>query len=262
LLLATNGDFYGTTSRGGAYDSGTVFKITAKGVFTTMYAFENETDGSRPAAGLIQADDGAFYGTTVSGGSGGGGTIFKVTPRGALTTLYSFSGSVTGSGPNGGLLQATDGNFYGMTAFGGSDDIGTIFEITPSGDFTTLHSFAGGLNGYYPYGALVQGTDGKLYGVTEYGGTNDDGMVFSLSIGLGPFVRTLPTSAKVETQVQILGTDLTAATNVAFNGSSALFTVVSASEITATVPVGATTGPVQVVTPTGTLSSNVPFRVR
>jgi uncharacterized repeat protein (TIGR03803 family) len=108
---------------------------------------------------------------------------------------------------------------------------------------------------------LVPATNGDLYGTTAFGGAYNDGTVFSLSVGLGPFVETLPTSGKVGAAVKILGTNLTGATSVSFNGTGAVFEVVSSSEITTTVPTGATTGTVQVVTPNGTLLSNVPFRV-
>jgi len=108
----------------------------------------------------------------------------------------------------------------------------------------------------------VQHTNGNLYGTTDDGGANGYGTVFRLSAGLGPFVVTLPTSATVGAAVKILGTNLTGATRVRFNGTAAAFTVASSSEITTTVPAGATTGTVEVVTPSGTLSSNAPFRVR
>jgi uncharacterized repeat protein (TIGR03803 family) len=125
---------------------------------------------------------------------------------------------------------------------------------------TTLHSF-NGTDGRLSFAGLVQDTDGNLYGTTADGGANGYGTVFSLSIGLGPFVETEPTAAKVAATVKILGTNLTGATGVNFNGKAATFTVVSSSEITAIVPTSATTGEVQVATPGGTLLSNVSFRV-
>jgi uncharacterized protein (TIGR03437 family) len=108
---------------------------------------------------------------------------------------------------------------------------------------------------------LAQDTNGNFYGTTVYGGQAELGSVFSLSVGLGPFVKTRPRSGKVGAALNILGSDLTGATSVTFNGTTAVFTVVSSSEITTTVPAGATTGKVQVATPSGTLSSTVPFRV-
>ena len=129
---------------------------------------------------------------------------------------------------------------------------------------TTLYSFCsqgGCTDGDRPLAGLVQATNGDLYGTAEYGGANKDGTVFNLSVGLGPFVETLPTSGSAGVAVKILGTNLTGATSGNFNGAGAVFEVVSSSEITTTVPAGATTGAVQVVTPNGTLTSNVPFRV-
>jgi uncharacterized repeat protein (TIGR03803 family) len=139
-----------------------------------------------------------------------------------------------------------------------------VFQQAPSGALTTLYIFCSQTNctdGEYPYATLIQGTNGTLYGTTEYGGAYDGGTVFSLSVGLGPFVETDPTSGEVGKAVKILGTDLTSATSVTFNGTAATFTEKSKSEITTTVPAGATTGEVKVVTPGGTLSSNVPFTV-
>ncbi|MGA2590581.1 MAG: choice-of-anchor tandem repeat GloVer-containing protein [Bryobacteraceae bacterium] len=268
LIQATNGDFYGTTS--GSSGVGTVFKITTGGKLTTLHSFCSQsgcTDGQYPYAGLVQATNGDFYGTTSAGGASGHGTVFKITPSGALRTLYSFcsqSGCTDGSGPYAGLIQATNGDLYGTTEYGGAYGYGTVFEMTPGGTLTTLYSFcaqSGCTDGQYPYAGLVQDTNGTFYGTTEYGGAYGDGTIFTLSVGLGPFVRTLPTSGKVGAAVKILGTGLTGSTSVTFNGTAATFTVVSASEITTTVPVGATTGTAQVVTPSATLSSNVPFQV-
>ena len=289
LVQATNGDLYGTTAAGGAnggtYGSGagTVFKITPSGTLATLYSFCSQsgcTDGEWPNAGLIQATNGDFYGTTWQGGANGGawgdgaGTVFKITPSGKLTTLYSFcsqSGCTDGENPYyGALVQATNGDLYGTTWQGGAsggawgNGAGTVFKITPSGKLTTLYSFcsqSGCTDGENPFAGLVQDTNGKFYGTTNRGGGNGAGTVFSLSVGLGPFVETRPTSGLVGKAVKILGTSLTGATSVSFNGTAATFTVVSATEITTTVPNGATTGKVQVVTPSARLSSNVSFRV-
>jgi uncharacterized repeat protein (TIGR03803 family) len=271
FILGTDGNLYGTTLAGGAHGDGTVFKITPSGTFTTLHSFCSQngcTDGEFPQTGLLQARDGNFYGTTILGGSYGNGTIFKMTPTGTLTTLYnvcSQSGCPDGNYLYAGLTQATDGNLYGSMDIGGANGYGTIFKITLSGTLTTLYSFcsqSGCTDGEYPGGPLVQHTNGNLYGTTDDGGANGYGTVFRLSAGLGPFVVTLPTSATVGAAVKILGTNLTGATRVRFNGTAAAFTVASSSEITTTVPAGATTGTVEVVTPSGTLSSNAPFRVR
>jgi hypothetical protein len=154
------------------------------------------------------------------------------------------------------MIHATDGNFYGSTST-------TLFKITSDGTFTTLYNFCLQQCSYTGVGALTQGTDGNFYGTTEIPGYNSSGgAAFSLSVGLAPFVETLPTSGAVGAAVQILGTNLTGATSVTFNGTVAAFTVVSSTLITTTVPSGASTGEVQVTTPSGTLLSNVAFVVQ
>jgi uncharacterized repeat protein (TIGR03803 family) len=267
LTQANDGNFYGTTGYGGAYGYGTVFRITPGGALATLYSFCAETgcpDG-RSANGVMQATDGNFYGTTWEGGlitsscPLGCGTIFKMTPAGVLTTLHGFSGT-DGSLPSAGLVQATDGNFYGTVGYGGAYGWGTVFKITAAGMLTTLHSFTSGLDGSYPFTGLVQVTDGNLYGTTAQGG-GYYGTVFKLTLGMGPFVKAQPTSGMVGAAVIIVGTNLTGATSVRFNGTAATFTVVSGSEITTTVPAGATSGSVAVLTPSGALKSNVIFRV-
>ncbi|HEV2378250.1 MAG TPA: choice-of-anchor tandem repeat GloVer-containing protein [Terriglobia bacterium] len=257
LVQATDGAFYGTTPYGGDSGAGTFFTITPSGTVTLLHSFDG-TDGSQPN-GLVQATDGNLYGTTYGGGADGYGTIFKISPSGTLTTLYSFD-ITDGQYPVAALIQATDGNLYGTTYAGGANGYGTIFTITPTGTLTTLHSFDG-TDGDDLVAGLVQDTNGILYGTTERGGATGEGTVFSLSVGLGPFVKTLPTSGKVGASVKILGTDLTGATSVTFNGTPATFVIGSANGIATTVPAGATTGTVQVVTPSGTFSSNVVFRV-
>jgi len=274
LVQAINGDFYGTTVYGGANSScaggcGTVFKMTPQGVLTTLYSFcsqANCADGEYPYAGLVQATDGNFYGTTYAGANGGG-TVFKISQSGTLTTLYSFCSQTNcadGETPYDGLVQGTDGNFYGTTSQGAVNNGGTIFKVTPGGALTTLYSFCSQANcadGSRSIGGLIQATSGLLYGTTSSGGTGSDGTVFSLSIGLRPFVKTSPTSGNVGAAVIILGNNLVGATSVSFNGTAATFKVISASAIKATVPTGATTGFVSVTTPSGTLKSNTKFRV-
>jgi uncharacterized repeat protein (TIGR03803 family) len=134
------------------------------------------------------------------------------------------------------------------------------FRTYPQGRLTTLHSFDGA-DGFDPFSGLLQATDGTFYGTTQQGGSDNDGTVFRLAVGLLPFVKTLPTSGTVRTAVIILGNHLTDATGVFFNGIPAAFKVVSSTEIMTTVPSGATTGKVEVKTSSGTLISNVNFRV-
>jgi uncharacterized repeat protein (TIGR03803 family) len=175
LVQATDGNFYGTTSGGGIYGQGMVFKITPGGLLTPLHSFDS-TDGANPTAGLIQATDGNFYGTTNRGGNGSG-TIFKITPEGTLTTLYSFCAQTNcpdGGLPYAGLIQASDGNFYGTTYGYGS--VGeTVFKITPGGTLTTLYT---GLN---PYGGLLQASDGNFYGTSVNGGAYGPGAVFKIT---------------------------------------------------------------------------------
>jgi uncharacterized repeat protein (TIGR03803 family) len=226
-----------------------------------------------PLAGLVQAANGNFYGTTYIGGTQSLGTVFELTPSGTLTTLYSFCSlggalCTDGSFPRAALVLATNGALFGTTESGGAGGGGTAFAITPSGTLTTLHNFcstsAGGVDctdGSDPVAGLVQDTDGKFYGTTLEGGANNYGTVFSISVGLGPFVETRPASGMTGRFVEILGSNLTGTTSVSFNGTAGTFKVVSSTLITTAVPSGAATGTVQVVTPSRTLSSNVPFRV-
>ncbi|HEV2382310.1 MAG TPA: choice-of-anchor tandem repeat GloVer-containing protein [Terriglobia bacterium] len=181
LVQGTDGNLYGTTNTGGRtacnspYGCGTVFKVSPAGTLTMLYKFcalANCADGSFPYAGLVLGTDQNFYGTTSAGGTHSAGTIFKITARGALTTIYSFCAQANcsdGSSPAAAMVQATDGNFYGVTGDGGTSTsctggCGTVFKITATGKLTTLHSFDAA-DGYHP-SSLVQGSDGDLYGTT------------------------------------------------------------------------------------------------
>ncbi len=195
LIQGTDGNFYGTTEFGGTYGDGTIFKMTPRGAVTILHSFGDGSladDGINPLAPLVQGSDGNFYGTTYSGTSMYGGNFFQMTPQGAVTILHSFGdGTVPSDGfyPQAGLIQGTDGNFYGTTESGGSVDAGTIFRITPQGSETILHNFADGEvpnDGTDPIAPLALGTDGNLYGTTEYGGTNYNGTIFQLQIKLAP----------------------------------------------------------------------------
>ncbi len=268
MTQAPNGKLYGTASDlGNAGSYGTVFTITPAGNFTVVHQFDN-TDGAYPFGGLILGADRNFYGQTDLGGAskfGSYGTVYKMTPAGKVTTLHSFE-QTDGDNPVSNLVQGTDGNFYGTASYGGKHpNFGTVFKITSSGTFTTLHNFDS-TDGSYPYAGLIQATNGKFYGATFGGGSSTAcsfgcGTVFSLSLGLGPFVEMLPNSGKVGAAVRILGTNLIGTTSVTFNGTAAKFTVISKSEIKTNVPSGATTGTVEVKTAKNTLESNVLFRV-
>jgi uncharacterized repeat protein (TIGR03803 family) len=143
LIQAADGDFYGTTYRSGALGlGGTVFKMTAAGAVTVLHAFTGgPSDGAQLRAGLVQGKDGNFYGTTQEGGAFGQGTVFTMTPAGAVTVLHSFAGGADGANPTAALIEGSDGNFYGTTFGGGPSDTGTVFRMTPGGNLTVLHAF-------------------------------------------------------------------------------------------------------------------------
>ncbi len=384
LVLATNGNFYGTSVFGGTNRHGTVFEMTPAGVVTVLHSFcdlTNCEDGAYPYAGVIQGTDGNFYGTTYEGGTTDEGTVFKLTPAGKLTVLHSFCVPVKatcpdGSNPYAGLVQGTDGNFYGAAYNAGGDEDGTIFKISSSGTFTLLDTL-NGTNQYSAYAALIQANSGELYGVSQGGGTygnhssgtvfetstagklstlfsfdntdgrnpegplvqgndgnfygtaydggnNDDcsygcgtlfkitsagklttlhdfietdgyavqagmmqsttgvfygttsaggdnasfcndgscGTIYSLSMGLAPFVSLIKSVGPEGSTVQILGQGFTGTKSVAFDGvDTKTFKVVSATYLTAVVPADAKTGAVVVTTPAGALTSNRIFRV-
>ena len=182
LVAGSDGYFYGVTSNGGDDNLGTVFQVSADGsTFSTLYYFASSV-GKHPNGALLQGRDGNFYGVSPLGGSNGYGTVFRITPSGAASVIYTFcpQGDCTAGGsPNGALLQTSDGNFYGG-AGGGTYDGGVIFKVTPGGALTTLHSFnrTDGLN---PNGTLVQGSDGNFYGTTVQGGAHGDGTVFQIT---------------------------------------------------------------------------------
>jgi uncharacterized repeat protein (TIGR03803 family) len=216
----------------------------------------------------VQASDGNFYGTTYGGGANNFGTVFKMAPDGTTTVIHNFNFSPDGGRPTAGLVQATDGNFYGATSDGGTLGFATLYKITPGGTYTVLYTFDQ-TTGAYPLVTLTQHTNGTLYGDTQKGGTGPNncgaqcsGVFYSLSGGLGPFVSLVTRAAKVGKTIGILGQGFTGTTGVSFGGTSAAtFKVVSATYLTATVPVGAHNGAVRVTTPGGTLASNKDFLV-
>jgi uncharacterized repeat protein (TIGR03803 family) len=192
LVEGSDGNFYGVTSKLGS-NEGTVYRMTPSGQITVLHIFTGTaSDGEDPLASLIQGSDGSFYGTTEYGGTSGYGTVYKITPSGSFTLLYSFP-SITDSGgnfssegslPSGSLVEGSDGNFYGMTGFGGANGWGTVYQLTPSGGFTLLHSFARVAgDGMYGFGSLVQGSDGNFYGMTGEGGSDpgEQGTVFKIT---------------------------------------------------------------------------------
>ncbi len=172
LIWGQDGNFYGTTLGGGAANLGALFQFNSADILTVLHSFSDgsiDHDGSSPAGPLVQGPDGTFYGTTNSGGVYNFGTVFQQTPDGTSSVLYSFGGTANdGKTPNGGLVLAPDGNFYGVTLYGGTSNFGTLFRITPAGAVTIIHHFTGGLSdGRYPQRELTLGSDGDLYGVAS-----------------------------------------------------------------------------------------------
>jgi uncharacterized repeat protein (TIGR03803 family) len=195
LVLASNGNFYGTTSLGGSDNQGTIFEITPAGQLTTLHSFcakPSCADGAVPNGGLVAGINGNFYGTTVFGGANGNsicqvygssiagcGTVFEITPAGRFATLYSFCSTANcgdGNAPLAGLTLGNDGNFYGTTYGGGivnpnvcvTAGCGTVFRISGSGQVTTLHKFCSQTNctdGAAPSIGLVLAGNGQFYGI-------------------------------------------------------------------------------------------------
>jgi uncharacterized repeat protein (TIGR03803 family) len=271
LIQASNGSFYGVTL-GGDNQVREFFQLSASGQINVLYTFAMDQGQPR---GLIQGADGNFYGTTDDGGAEDSGTFYQITPSGSYTQLYSFCSqpNCTDGGSPSEVIQGTDGNFYGTTYAGGSNQVngiylgyGTVFQITPAGVLTTLYMFCpqGGecADGAHPLATVTQSTDGNFYGTT-YGlqaCPGNCGTAYKLSMGLPPFVKAVPNFGKAGQVVMILGNNLTGATSVTFNGVSASFKVVSSTFIKAQVPVGTGGGTIQVTTPSGTLSSNAGFQ--
>ncbi|MGC9940698.1 MAG: choice-of-anchor tandem repeat GloVer-containing protein [Verrucomicrobiota bacterium] len=187
LTLGKDGNFYGTASLTGETGEGSIFKVTTNGTLTSLVAF-NGTNGGDPYAGLTLGKDGNLYGTTVYGGDPLpvgfiGGTMFKVTTNGVLTTLVTFeTTNGDGDNPYGGVTQGNDGCFYGTTSHVGNGGNGTLFRVTTNGSLTTLLAF-GGTNGGWPQASLTLANDGNFYGTTCQGGSSGDGTVFKVTTG-------------------------------------------------------------------------------
>jgi uncharacterized repeat protein (TIGR03803 family) len=267
-LLQASGGYLIGVGPGGANGNGAIYRLTAAGAPSIIYSFcpdsacsNGELSFDPPAP--VQTLSGNFVSTSPAGGVGancpysqGCGTAFKVSGVGTLTKLHDFcawANCADGSVPNG-LILASDGNFYGTTAGGGATLRGTIFKLTPSGKYTVIHTF-GTASGGSTQIALLQGTNGNLYGSTS------GGAIFRISLGLPAFVKTVQPAGKVGDSITIFGNGLSDSTGVTFNGKAATFSVVSDTEITATVPSGASTGKVQITTPAGTLSTVVNFAI-
>jgi uncharacterized repeat protein (TIGR03803 family) len=264
LIQASDGNFYGTTLGGGtgnpagcpdsSQGCGTIFRLTPWGDLTTLYSFCSQsdcTDGATPGA-LVETLSGSLFGPAFRSGNleclapYGCGTLFAVSPYGAERTLHIFEGGSDGAAPTAAMVQANDGNLYGVTST-------TIYKVTQKGEFSTL------ISNDISDNWLTQATSGTFYGTAD--SLNGPGSIFSLSLGLQPFVSFVIPAGRIGQTGGILGQGFTGTTSVEISGVPAQFTVRSDTYLIATVPAGATTGYVTVTTPTGVLTSNVPFRV-
>jgi uncharacterized repeat protein (TIGR03803 family) len=258
LLLASDGNLYGASYTGGTSNNGTIFRMsTPNGAITTIHDFTG-ADGSFPLGGLVQLPDGYLYGTTETGGANGFGEVFKVNLNGKIKVLHSFdlNGLSDGAAPVAGLLNASDGYLYGANGGGGTNGDGTLFRINTTGTFTKLFEFtgsAGAVLGAAPLSALVQHTNGNLYGLTRDGGATDNGVFYSLLVpNLTQILKVAgPIFVKPGVPVQVLGNNLTHVIFVNFGGVQAQFQQGTDNFLTATVPNGALDGVVSVTFDTG-----------
>jgi uncharacterized repeat protein (TIGR03803 family) len=176
------GSLYGTTYAGGTANDGVVYRVDTPGQVTVLCSFDGY-NGASPFAGVIRDSAGNLYGTAAGGGGpfgNGQGVVYKLEPAGNVTVLYSFPGGADGGEIFAGVIRDAAGNLYGTTFFGGTADAGVVYKLDPSGNYTVLYSFTGGVNGANPYSGVIRGPKGRLFGTTYYGGTNNRGVVFEL----------------------------------------------------------------------------------
>jgi len=296
LVEGSDGDFYGFTGDGGAFNFGTIFKITSSGSFTKLWDFNPSTDGRYARGGLVEGVDGNFYGVASSGGAFGVGTIFRISPAGTFTKLKDLN-VIDGNTPYGNLTLGLDGDFYGLCSSGGTTGSGTFYKISTSGTFTKLYNFVSSSDGSAPMGTLIQESDGSFFGFCYLGGASNAGTVFRITSagsftklkdfsgqpdGRRPYLNSLfasipftpspvptitsfsPAFANAGASITITGTnfDPTPANNIVkFNGAMATVMASTATSITVTVPSGGSTGLITVQVGCNTASSAANFIV-
>ena len=214
LVRDHNGNFYGTTFSGGAFNRGTVFKVDPAGKETILYSFGSTSanDGTGPSAAVVRDAKGNLYGTTEWGGTYGYGTLFELNVNGTESVLHSFANDASDGGrPTDDLTFDQQGSLYGTTSTGGFYGSGTVFRLSVNGTETVLHSFGSKSDGQTPYGRVILGKSGELYGTTRSGGAFRDGSVFKLSqngvewvlksfvlnTGAGPFALLLDSAGNI-----------------------------------------------------------------
>ncbi len=265
LIQGSDGNLWGL-GNGWIISDGGVFKISLAGKATLVYTFKSNPDGANPYTSLIQGSDGNYYGTTEFGGTAGHGTVFKITPAGVETTLYSFPDQTEGANPILPLTQGPDGLLYGAAtdcAGGGCGQAG-LFDITTKGVYNNLYLYPLVCsNCAQPYAPLLLATNGTIYSTTYQGGTQSSGTFYSLSTTYSPFISLVNvTGGKEGAQVGILGQGFSRTSVVKFGGTAATKIAVSGSTfILATVPAGALTGTVTVTTGTTVLSTLANYKV-
>ena len=181
VIRDSAGNLYGTTTAGGASNSGVVYKVNTAGQETVLYSFTGGADGGLPFAGVIRDSAGNLYGTTYHGGASGAGVVFQANTGGQETVLYSFTGGADGGYPNAGVIRDSAGNLYGTTTAGGASNWGVVYKLDPAGNYTVLYSFTGGENGGGPYAGVIRDPAGNLYGTTSDGGAASVGVVYKLN---------------------------------------------------------------------------------
>jgi uncharacterized repeat protein (TIGR03803 family) len=183
VILDSAGNLYGTTTEGGTYDQGAVFKVDISGNETVLYSFNGgSTDGCDPSGNLVMDASNNIYGTGQWCGADDSGVVWKLTSDGVETLLHSFTGQADGQSPYGGMIIDPQGNLYGTTQFGGIHGWGTIFEVNSSGKTIVLHTFGRGTDGQDPEGGLIRDQQGNLYGTTAFGGNKGGfGTVFKIA---------------------------------------------------------------------------------
>lgn len=177
-MILSGVEFYGVTEAGGQFNTGAFFKSQLSGEKTKLHDFDGTTDGQNPNGGIIEAQVGVFYGTARFGGANSTGTVYSITDEGQFQLVHTFEGDAEGEFPYAGLMQHSDGNFYGTTISGGSFGDGILYQITPGGVFQKLHDFFGFFDGGNPEAGVTEGADGLLYGLTTEGGNSNGGTLY------------------------------------------------------------------------------------